>query len=112
MTQDRPPTPVEIAEAPYRDPLDGLLSGAYCARAADALEGESDHLVVYIRGSGGDPTAEYRAETAACGAAVVLEPKLTRLSPSTCTFCLAALAGAFRAARLAIAERQPPGELG
>lgn len=111
MQTDRPLTPVDMAEQPWEDPLDGLLSGTYRARPADAGPDDPDHLVVYIRGSGGDPHSEYRGPTAVCGREVPLRPRPERVG-DTCEYCVTGVARAFREAREAIANRRPPGELG
>lgn len=101
---DRQLTPIEIAEQPWEDPLDGLLSGTYRA-PADVPDGV-DHLVVYIRGAGGNSNNEYRGARAICGKAVRLWPKLERIGDS-CDICVRGISRAFREARAAMASTTP-----
>lgn len=102
MSDEQTYTPPGATDQPFVDPLDGLMSGAYRARADGAPDDEPDHLVVYLRAPDGDRRHEYRGQAAICGRPVSLVPKLEQVGP-TCEFCLTDAEQAFRRGRAALA---------
>jgi hypothetical protein len=106
MPDERSATPVTVSEQPWTDPWDGLLTGTYRRRLSWQLPGTPDHLVVYIRGAGGDATCEYVSQTTICGQGLDDAARPERVSPA-CPACLDGAAQAFRLAREHLAETAP-----
>lgn len=108
MAEQSAPKAVEIAESAWEDPYDKLMSGTY---RVTVIGDPLDHLVVYIRGAGGDPTAEYMANRTVCGKEIVFGVR--RLS-DVCVLCLADVGDAFGRARTILAGRAggPPEDRG
>jgi hypothetical protein len=92
--------PLDVFEEPWDVPCEAVRAGLYRRLA---LGDVFDHLVVYLLGVGGDPEAEYRAPTTACGKpATAIRP---RLLGEICPDCSAGIIGAFRAAYAAAEGR-------
>lgn len=100
------PSPVALSEQPWADPWDGLLSGTYRRRLSWQLPDTPDHLVLYIRGTGGDPDAEYVAETTICGTRLDGATRPDRVT-GVCPACLEGVGQAFARARAEVAETAP-----
>lgn len=99
-------TPVEVAEQPWPDPFERFLSGVYRFRVPGQPLDDGDHLVLYIRGSGGDPNVEYAADTTICGQDLHGATKPRSLT-TACPACRDGVGQAFERARAHLADRGP-----
>lgn len=97
------PTPLQVAESPWVDPWDGLLSGTYHVRLPGQWPDGPDHLLVYIRGASGDPAREYVGTATVCGRDLAGATRPRRVG-TACGPCLDGAGRAFGAARLALAD--------
>jgi hypothetical protein len=92
-------TPVEISEAPWLDPWDGLWSGAYRVRLPHQPAKTADHLVVYLRRRADDPTDAYTAPTTVCGEDLEGAVRPRRIT-GDCRACVDGVVAAFQRARM------------
>lgn len=67
MTTTDTSAPVTTAAQPDFVPWQGFLSGAYRVRLLGQGTGSPDHLMVYLRGAGGNERREYAGLTTICG---------------------------------------------